>query len=217
VAKRIIHFGLLVGLLAAFGGNARAQSGGVLKPDTATYPTYAFLALGGFIPAQESYRINYSTSLGGLPIELSGGLIFPVTENAMVPLTIRYIQRKANFVSGTKLSVISIEPGVRLFLEREHKQDLRLFAAIEGLFARASASGTIDATDNGSTVTTKTAEKDYLNYGLGIDIGVMYPLTRTSALDGIVHIASYLGSSVDHGGIGNIGGVSLVAAYRVEF
>jgi len=209
--------GIVAVLFAAFAPYSRAQSGGVLKPDTATYSTYAFVALGGFIPTQESYRINYSTSLGGLPFELSGGLIFPVTENAMVPLTMRYIQRKANFVSDTKVSVISIEPGIRLFLERARQQDLRLFAAIEGLFARASASGTIDASNDGNTVTAKVAEKDYLNYGLGIDVGVMYPLTRTSALDGIVHIASYFGSSVDHGGIGNIGGVSLVAAYRVEF
>jgi len=61
--------------------------------------------IGGFIPTQEGYRINYSTSLAGLPIELNAGLIFPATPGVFVPLTFRYLHREAKFISGTTISV----------------------------------------------------------------------------------------------------------------
>src|SRR5689334_22268092 len=78
--------------------------------------TYIFAGIGGFIPLHESYRINYSTKVAGLPIELVGGLLFPFARDMFVPLTVRYVRREANFVDGTSIGVISLEPGVRMFL-----------------------------------------------------------------------------------------------------
>jgi hypothetical protein len=204
----------IAAILLAFAADLRAQ--GVIAPDT-TWPTYVFAGIAGFIPTQEGYRINYSTSLAGLPIELNAGLIFPATPGVFVPLTVRYLHREAKFISGTTISVLSIEPGVRFFLERARANDLRLFGAIEALFARAIADGTIDATHDGANPSEMLAESQFLNYGVGVDLGLTYALNPNSSLDGLAHVATYFGSTVDHGGLGDIGGVSLVIDCRVGF
>jgi hypothetical protein len=178
---------------------------------------YLFAAIGGFIPLDESYRLNYSTKLGGLPIEVSGGFLFPVGSGIFVPITARYVRREANFVIGTSIEVLSIEPGVRFFLEREHDGDLRMFGAVEALLGQANVEGNYDVSTDGTTVGSAVAQTNYYNLGLGFDLGLMYPFTSTTALDAIVHIAIYMASPITQGGLGNIGGVSLTAAYRFGF
>jgi len=178
---------------------------------------YLVAAIGGFIPTGESYRLNYSTKTAGLPIELSGGFLIPIGPASFVPLTVRYLRREANFVDGTSISVLSIEPGIRFFLEPQHDHDLRLFGDFEVLLADASVSGSfyIDSGDTASG--TGIAQKDYYNLGIGLDLGLTAQLTGSTALDAFIHIAVYMASPIQNGGIGNIGGISLVAAYRFGF
>lgn len=199
-------------VLCTFVQLAGAQS----KTDT-TPSTYIFAGIGGFIPLDDSYRVNYSTSLGGIPIEVNGGFLFPVSANGFVPLTVRYVRRTANFVSNMSVAVLSIEPGYRFFLDPARGNDLRLFGAAEVLLGQASVQGQIDATSDGTGTSLASAGHDYLDLGVGFDLGLTYPLTASTALDVMVHIAVYFTSSVAQGGLGDIGGVSLTAAYRFGF
>jgi hypothetical protein len=180
---------------------------------------YAIMGVGGFIPLQESYRLNYSTNLGGLPIEVDGGFIFPVTDAILTPVIFRYERRTANFIDGTSIAVFSIEPGIRFYLEPQHDRDFRIFGAVEGLLAQANVTSTFEALADANSIVALAAPvmKDYFDFGIGFDIGLVYPLTETTALDGTVHTAIYFGSPVTSGGIGNIGGVSLSIAYRFGF
>ncbi|MFI5202257.1 MAG: hypothetical protein ACHQNE_07710 [Candidatus Kapaibacterium sp.] len=200
--------------LAAFGQSNSSVADSTPKDASSAY---LFAGIGGFIPLDESYRVNYSTSLGGIPMEVSGGFLFPVGPGVFVPLTARYVRREANFVTGTSIEVLSIEPGIRFFLEREHEHDLRMFGAVEALLGQATVQGNYDATADGTTISAATAQSNYYDLGLGFDLGLTYPLTSTTALDASVHIAIFLASPVTQGGLGNIGGVSLTAAYRFGF
>ncbi len=184
-----------------------------------TSSTYLFAGAGGFIPLDDSYRVNYSTNLGGLPIEINGGFLFPVSASSFVPLTVRYTRRTANFVSGMSIEVLSIEPGYRLFLDPEHERghDLRLFGAAEALLGQAFVEGQYDASADGTTTASMIAGRDYLDLGLGVDLGLTYPFTASTGLDAMVHIAVYFTSPILQGGLGDIGGVSLTAAYRFGF
>ncbi|MDP4198375.1 MAG: hypothetical protein Q8922_04345 [Bacteroidota bacterium] len=178
---------------------------------------HLFAGFGGFIPLRDSYRINYSTNLGGLPLEVFGGVMMPISVSTLVPVTIRYERRAANFITGTSIGVISIEPGVRYYLEHQRDRDLRLFGMIEALLARATVQSTYDASADGTVTGQAAVSKDYFNMGIGLDVGASYPLSPSSAIDGIVHVATYLGNPVSSGGLGNIGGVSLDLMYRAEF
>ena len=195
-----------------------AQSkGGIITTQSEVSTTYIFASLGAFIPTKESYRLNFSNSFVGLPIEVSGGLLFPVGSEIFVPFTVRYDRRTANFVTGMTMSVTSIEPGVRYFFEREHGKEFRFFGGVEGILADASVSGSYDVSPSGTVTGSALAQRDYFNIGLGFDLGLMYPLTPTTSLEAIVHLSSFLASPVANGGIGNIGGVSISAAYRFGF
>ncbi len=186
--------------------------------------TYIFAGIGAFIPTSESYRINFSNSFVGLPIEISGGLLFPVGRDIYVPFTVRYDRRTANFITGMSMEVTSIEPGVRYFFQRESAvgHELRIFGGVEGLLADASVSGSYVvsvASPSGTPIAAGTAlaERDYLNLGLGFDLGLMYPLTPTTSIEAVVHLATFLASPVADGGLGDIGGISLSADYRFGF
>ena len=178
---------------------------------------YVFGGIGGFIPMRESYRINYSTKLGGLPIEVTGGFLFPVNADILTPIAFRYERREANFIAGTSIAVLSIEPGIRVYFEKQRDKDFRIFGGIEALIAQANVMGVYDASSDGNSITSEPAAKDYFDLGLGFDVGLVYPLTATTALDGTVHTAVYFSSSIASGGLGNIGGVSLTVAYRFGF
>lgn len=180
---------------------------------------YALAGIGGFIPMRESYRINYSTNLGGLPIEVDGGFIFPVTEAILTPVIFRYERRTANFIDGTSIAVFSIEPGIRFYLEPQRDRDFRIFGAVEGLLAQANVTSMFEALADANSIVAPAVPvmKDYFDLGIGFDIGLVYPLTETTALDGTIHTAIYFGSPVTSGGVDNIGGVSLTIAYRFGF
>ncbi len=179
--------------------------------------TYIFAGIGAFIPSTEGYRLNFSNSFIGLPIEINGGLLFPIGRDLFVPFTVRYDRRTANFITGMSMEVTSIEPGVRYFFQRENTHDLRIFGELEGVLANASVTGSYFVSSDGTVTGTALAERDYFNFGVGLDLGLMYPLTPTTAIEAIVHFAAFLISPVANGGLGNIGGVSLSADYRFGF
>jgi hypothetical protein len=202
--------------------NPKAQAAPAKIDSTELKNTYVFAGIGAFIPTGQSYMQNYSTNFAGLPVELNGGLLIPVTNDISVPLTVRYIRRVANFVDNGSIDVFSIEPGIRFYLERQRVGDLRLFGGVSALLTRATVSGDYDVatvSPNGMVAVTGTAlaEQPYLDVGMGIDLGLSYPLSRNSALDGTVHIALYFASPVSDGGLGDIGGVSLCVDYRFGF
>lgn len=192
---------------------AEQDTSKIVLPGTA----YLFVGVSGFIPFKESYRINYSTKVAGLPIELNGGLSFPINGTVLVPFTVRYIRRTVTLVPDLTLSMIDIEPGVRVYLEKYEERELRFYAGASAILARATIHATYDVSAAGAVTGQASASKDYINYGVGIDLGLAYPLTETSAIDGGVHLGILLGSPVAHGGLGNIGGVSIGATYRIGF
>ena len=143
----------------------------------------------------------------------------PIGRNLFVPLTVRYDRRTANFINGMSVEVTSLEPGVRYFFSKIENKELRIFGGVEGLLANASVSGTYDVTSGSSGIVSGTAlaGHDYYNLGMGIDLGLSYPLTTSTALDAMVHVAYFFGNPVSNGGLGNIGGFSLTADYRFGF
>jgi hypothetical protein len=204
---------------------AQTKQPGTLPPaaqpsiahDADANTTYIFAAIGTLIPTSESYRLNFTNSFVGLPIEISGGLLFPVGRDIFVPFTVRYDRRTANFITGMSMEVTSIEPGVRYYFQRENAHDFRIFGGVEGLLADASVSGSYVVSSDGTVMGTAVAQRDYFNVGLGFDLGLTYPLTPTTSLEAIVHLAAFLADPVANGGLGNIGGISLSAAYCFGF
>lgn len=219
---RLKHFPLLA-LVLQLGFSVKLTAQTLPTDSSQLRTTYIFVGIGGFVPMTDSYRLNYSTRLAGVPVEINGGFVFPISRDVLAPVTVRYVRREANFIDGTAIKVLSLEPGVRFYLEKEGNGDLRIFGGVEGLIAQASVSSvfdvtTYDPTSNVVEVTGRAAAgKDYFNFGIGFDVGIAYPLTASTALDGIVHTAMFLANPVSHGGLGNIGGVSLTAAYRFGF
>ncbi len=187
------------------------------RDSTSGATAYLFGGISGFIPFKQSYSLNYSTSLGGLPIEVYGGLGFPLNENTWFPLTVRYTRRTAKFVSNMDIRTLTIEPGVRVFLEKYQEKELRFYGGASVILARSTVAAIIDASQDGTIIGQQQAQHDYLNFGLGVDLGLSYPVTTSSVIDGGVHLGILLANPVSTGGLGNIGGVSIGVGYRIGF
>jgi hypothetical protein len=202
------------------GADIRAQSSSPFVSDTAfVLPSTAYLFAGvsGFLPFKQSYRLNYSTSLGGLPIEVNGGISFPINERTVVPFTVRYIRRTVTLIPGMDLKMFDIEPGVRVFLEKYTPKEFRFYGGASLILAEATVTAQYDASQDGKVTTPATASKEYFNLGIGIDLGLSYPLTQMTAIDFGAHLGILFLDPESHGGLGDIGGVSLGAAYRFGF
>ncbi|MDP4230286.1 MAG: hypothetical protein Q8916_07770 [Bacteroidota bacterium] len=170
----------------------------------------------GFIPFRESYRINYETSLGGIPIEVAGGFCFPVNSFLSAMFDVRYKRRTAVYVPDLRIKTLEIELGVRDYLEKEHDKDLRLYGSAAILLARATTTGFIDATSDGNSPISQEVSKDYFNIGLGLGLGIEYPLNRMSALYAGIHLGVYFADPISTGGLGNIGGLTVGLGYRIS-
>jgi hypothetical protein len=72
----------------------------------------------------------------------------------------------------------------------------------------------VDATPDGSDPVAQQVTRSYLPLGGAGGLGLSYPLTEQTWLDVVVRASVFFGSPATSGGLGNIGGVSLVAAYR---
>lgn len=188
--------------------------------------TYAGIGIGGFIPMREGYRINYSTDLGGLPIEVMGLIQFPITPRTLPQLGIRFTRRSADFVAESEVQMMQLEPGIRYMLQpailgqTEDGSTMRELGLYTGVFAQMSRTtvyGEIEETSTGFSPIKREVSKDYYNLGIGLDLGLTYPLTKTTFIDGGVHVTAYLNDPVRLGGLGNIGGVSFNVAYRFGF
>lgn len=206
--------------------SAFAQSPSALSGADSTITTYAGAGVGGFLPMRESFRINYSTDLGGLPIELLGFVQFPITQSTHTHVAIRFTRREANFIGSTEIRMVQLEPGVRYYIqppeirttdEGAKHTEFGLFAGLGGQVSRTTIYGVIQETPDGSDPRPRQVSKDHFNLGIGADIGLTYPLSGASFIDAGIHISTYLNDPVAMGGLGNIGGVSFNAAYRFGF
>jgi hypothetical protein len=175
-----------------------------------------FAEASGFIPFRESYRINYQTSLAGIPIEVAGGICFPLNESLSGMLEVRYKRRAEKFVQDFRIKTLEIELGMRDYLERRHDNDLRLFGSAGLLLARSTVSGNIEATPDGKDVIITEVSKDYYNIGLGLGLGIEYPVTKISGIYAVVNIGIYFADPVASGGLGNIGGLSIGLGYKIN-
>jgi hypothetical protein len=182
--------------------------------DSAEAESYVAVGVGAFLPLEQSYRINYSTSLGGLPIELDAALLLPISRTVLLDLGLSYLTRSANFIADTRISSFAIEPGIRIFLEPQRPQDFRIFALGGVIVAHTSVSGVVDATPDGTNPTQQSVSRSYLPIGGDVGLGLSYPISATTSVDGIVRTSVFFGSPSTSGGLGNIGGVSLMAQYR---
>lgn len=209
----------LLAISAIFCSSAWAQSNNLQSMDTLPLPKsgYFFLGVSGFLPFSSSYRLNYSTSLAGLPIEVNGGVSFPITATLSVPFTVRYIRRVVDFVPDMDLKEISIEPGVRAFLEKYEPKEFRFYGGASLVLDEATVSAQYALSQNGTVTGIATAKKEYFNLGLGFDLGLTYQLTPMTAIDFGAHLAVLFLDPISHGGLGDIGGVSLGGEYRFGF
>ncbi len=190
---------------------------GQVRPDTGrtAYDIVLFAEGLGFIPFSESYRINYQTSLAGLPFEFSGGICFPLNTSLSGMFEARYKRRTAVFVPDFRIKTIEIELGIHDYLEAAHDNDLRLYGTAGLLLSQSTAAGNIDATSDGTTIKTAEVSQDYFNIGLGLGLGVEYPLTKVSGLYFGIHLGIYFADPIASGGLGNIGGLSIGLGYRI--
>jgi len=185
---------------------AAPLSAQVLPDSSKPLPDIVLFAEGtGFIPFSQSYRINYHTSLAGIPLEVAGGMCFPLNPSLSGMFEFRYKRRTAVFVPDFRIKTLEIELGVRDYLEKEHANDLRLYGSAGLLLARSTIEGTIDATSDGTGIKKAEVSQDYYNIGLGLGLGIEYPLTNLSGLYFGIHL----------GGLGNIGGISIGLGYRI--
>ena len=180
-----------------------------------TLPNFHLMLNGaGFIPFNSSYRINYESSLIGLPIELSGGIDFPLNHAIASALLVHYRRRTASFVSDMSITSIEVEPGIRAFLEKAHPNDLRLYGTAGLLLVRSTVAGIIDATRDGTAPIRKTTSKDYYNIGLALGLGIEYSISSVSSIYAGLRVGIYLANSTATGGLGNAGGLSLGLGYK---
>jgi hypothetical protein len=176
--------------------------------------SYASIGIGAFIPLEQSYRLNYGTSVAGVPIELDGALVLPISRTVLLDLSASYIRRVANFLSTTSISTLAIAPGVRVYLEPQRPADFRIFALAGIVIARTAVSSEIEATQDGTDPVTQETRRTYLPLGGAAGLGLSYPLQGQSSIDAIVRTTVFFGAPASSGGLGNIGGVSLIAEYK---
>jgi hypothetical protein len=201
----------LILLLAATTLSAQTQQDSV-KPQM---DFVIFAEAAGFIPFSESYRINYQESLAGIPVEIAGGLCFPVNTSLSAMFEFRYKRRTAVYVPNLRIKALEIELGARDYLEKEHENDLRLYGSAGLLLGQSAVTGNIQVTSDGTNPITAEVSKDYFNIGLGLGLGIEYPLTKVSALYFGIHIGIYFADPIASGGLGNTGGVSFGLGYRL--
>jgi hypothetical protein len=217
---------LLILLIACTSVRAQnsALDGGLAAERVIT--TYAGFGFGGFLPMRESFRINYSTDLAGLPIELLGFVQFPLSEKTITHVQIRFTRREANFIENTEIRMVQLEPSLRYYLQPpfigkaedgEKKTEFGLFTGLGGQISRTTVYGSVQETQDGNDPHPREVTKDHYNLGVGIDVGLTYPFSVASFVDAGIHVSTYLNDPVAMGGLGNLGGVSFNVAYRFGF
>jgi hypothetical protein len=205
-------YSLLLFLLA---GLAFPVFGQETEPSPHTITLYA--EGSGFIAIRETYRLNYESDLGGLPIEVSGGLQFPIDHRLSAGLTARYRRRTVTFIPDVSLRSLELEPGIQYYLEEPHEGDIRMVGDVGLILARMTAEGPIQSTTNGQTAETRKVVKDYLNLGFGVGLSIEYPFTTLSAAFAHVHLSTMMLDPIDEGGLGNVGGISIGLGYKLSF
>jgi hypothetical protein len=197
-----------------------------LMPLTPAITTYAGLGLGAFLPMRESFRLNYSTDLAGVPLEVLGFVQFPITERTITHVQVRFTRREANFIENSEIRMVQLEPSMRYYLqppsidkteEGDRKTEFGLFAGFGGQISRTTVYGIVQETPDGNDPHPREVTKDHYNLGIGVDLGLTYPFSLASFVDAGIHVSTYLNDPVKLGGLGNLGGVSFNVAYRFGF
>jgi hypothetical protein len=200
-------------LLVLFAAEGHCQT-----PESAPLPQIILSAdVSGFIPFSQSYRMNYETRLGSLPVEFGLTLGFPVNPSLTSSVEVRYRRRAAVFLDNVFISQLEITPGVKAYLEKEHTKDLRLYGTAGLLLAQSVVSGTVEATRDGNSIVSTPVSKTYYNLGIGFGLGLEYAVSSVSGIYGGLRIGVYLLDPVSRGGLGDAGGISLGLGYRYAF
>jgi hypothetical protein len=220
---------LLIALLLSAVG-AHAQDIDKRPPDRIqterAVSTFAGIGLGAFLPMRESFRLNYSTDLAGVPLEVLGFVQFPITERTITHVQIRFTRREANFIENSEIRMVQLEPSMRYYLqppsidkteEGDRKTEFGLFAGFGGQISRTTVYGIVQETPDGNDPHPREVTKDHYNLGIGVDLGLTYPFSLASFVDAGIHVSTYLNDPVKLGGLGNLGGVSFNVAYRFGF
>ncbi|HYM19905.1 MAG TPA: hypothetical protein VEW28_02760 [Candidatus Kapabacteria bacterium] len=168
----------------------------------------------GFIPFDQSYRLNYKSSLLGLPVEWAASLGFPLNESLTSSIELRYRRRTAELLSDFRITQLEITPGIRAYLEKPHPNDLRLYGSAGLLLVNSVASGSLSQTRDGTSPVTAQASKNYYNIGIALGLGIEYPFNNSSSLYGGLRVGVYFADPVSTGGLGDAGGVSLGIGFR---
>ncbi len=211
-SKQLCGVLLLLAFLCVF----HIQRGEAQSAEDKTLAQFHILFEGdGFIPFSQSYRINYESKLIGLPIEFAAAVDFPINQTLASAIGIRYRRRSALFISNFSITSIEIDPGVRVYLEKDRPRDLRLFGTAGLLLARSTVGGTLEASNDGTTTESRAVSKDYYNIGIALGLGIEYPISSVSAIFGGLRIGLYVLDPVRSGGLGNAGGVSVGLGYKI--
>lgn len=225
---------LLLTLLIAVSAQAQefARDGQMeVVLDVPEITTFAGVGVGGFVPMRESFRVNYSTDLAGLPIEILAFVQFPLSEQIFSHVGMRFIRRTADFISEAEIRMVQLEPSIRYYVQpptivrlpdangvfSDVRRELGLFLGAGGQISRSTVYGVIQETPDGEDPQRREVTKDHYNLGVGLDVGLSYPATETQYLDFGIHVSTYLNDPVKLGGLGNLGGVSFNVAYRFGF
>jgi hypothetical protein len=212
VSARLPHFiGVLIFVCFLVpNGSALAQ-----QEPVGPLPQLVFTADGsGFIPFDQSFRINYKSRLAGMPIEWAGSVGFPVSQSVTSSLEVRYRRREALFLDNFDIKQLELTPGIRAYLEKPHPDDLRLYGGAGLLLASSLVSGTLQATKDGTAPVATPVSKRYYNIGIALSLGIEYPITKAASLYGGLRVGAYLADPVSTGGLGDAGGVSLGIGFR---
>jgi hypothetical protein len=97
------------------------------------------------------------------------------------------------------------------------RRELGPYLGVGAQVSRTTVYGIIQETQTGEDPKPHEVTKDHFNLGIGLDVGLSYPVTATQYLDVGIHVSTYLNDPVKLGGLGNIGGISFNAAYRFGF
>lgn len=180
---------------------------------------YATLLLdvNGFISFKDSYTINYESNTLGLPVEFGAGLLFPTSKRLSAGVLLHYKTRKALFVQEMYISSLEITPSIQYYLDEPVPNELRLYGRTGIGFVRSTAQGIIQATSDGSNISSMKVSRAYYNVGLAIGLGIVYPIGDYSGISAGFDVRTYFADATSLGGLGNIGGVSIGIGYMLGF
>jgi len=194
---------------------------------TTTSPTFSqapqeqyatlLLDVNGYVSFKDSYKINYETNTFGLPVEYGIGLLFPASTRLSAGVLLHYKSRDAIFVNEMSISSFEIVPTVQYYLDEPVPKELHLYGRAGIGFIRSTAEGVIQATTDGTNVSSLKVSRPYYNIGIALGLGIVYPIGSLSGITAGLDVRTYFADPTSSGGLGNIGGVCIGIGYALGF